>query len=333
AVRLNLRVVRCKSVTPSWSSREVTFRLTVETGMPSARAARVKLSSCATLAKTTTSFRSGIGAFLHICKTDSRYFRIIREWVSPYFRGGQATEINMERTILITGASQGIGAGLVNTFLGRGYNVVATSRKVSRTAEIKSSTRLALVDGDIGDPATAKKVVETAIRSFGSIDAVVNNAGIFIAKPFVDYTMEDFRQLSSTNLDGFIHLTQLAIRQMLVQRTGGSIVSITSSLVDHPIAGVTASVAMITKGGIDAISRSLAMEYARNGIRVNTVAPGVVDTPLHKHNAKEFLATLSPMASISKVEEIVEAVVFLVEAPHITGEVLHVDGGAHLGKW
>lgn len=258
------------------------------------------------------------------------------EWVLSYFDAAQqAAEIDMERnqTILITGASQGIGAGLVNTFLARGYNVVATSRHVSRSAEIKSSKRLALVDGDIGDPATAKKVVETAIRTFGSIDAVVNNAGIFLPKPFLDYTIEDFRKLSSTNLDGFIHLTQLAIRHMLVQGTGGSIVSITSSLVDHPIAGVTASVAMITKGGIDAISRSLAMEYALEGIRVNTVAPGVVDTPLHKDNPKEFLKTLSPMSSISNVQEIVDAVVFLTEAPHVTGEVLHVDGGAHLGKW
>jgi NAD(P)-dependent dehydrogenase (short-subunit alcohol dehydrogenase family) len=237
------------------------------------------------------------------------------------------------KTILITGASQGIGAGLVNTFIERGYNVVATSRHVSRSTEIKASSRLALVDGDIGDPTTAKKVAETAVETFGSIDAVVNNAGIFVAKPFVDYTIEDFRKLSSTNLDGFIHLTQLAIQQMLAQKSGGSIVSITTSLVDHPIAGFTASVAMITKGGIDAISRSLAMEYARDGIRVNTVAPGVVDTPLHKDNPKEFLKTLSPMASISNVQEIVDAVVFLTEAPHITGEVLHVDGGAHLGKW
>jgi len=237
------------------------------------------------------------------------------------------------KTILITGASQGIGAGLVNGFLERGYNVVATSRNVTRSEEVRPSKRLARVDGDIGDPATAKKVVETAIKTFGAIDGVVNNAGIFFPKPFLDYTIEDFRKLSSTNLDGFIHLTQLAVRQMLQQKSGGSVVSITSSLVDHPISDVTASVAMITKGGIDAISRSLAMEYARDGIRVNTVAPGVVDTALHKANPKEFLKTLSPMASISNVQEIVDAVLFLIEAPHVTGEVLHVDGGAHLGKW
>jgi NAD(P)-dependent dehydrogenase (short-subunit alcohol dehydrogenase family) len=237
------------------------------------------------------------------------------------------------KTILVTGASQGIGAGLVNAFLERGYNVVATSRNVTRSDEIKPSKRLARVDGDIGDPATAKMVMQTAIETFGGIDAVVNNAGIFFTKPFVDYTIEDFRKLSSTNLDGFIHLTQLAIRQMLQQKTGGSVVSITSSLVDHPIVGVTASLPMITKGGIDAISRSLAMEYARDRIRVNTVAPGIVDTPLHKDNPKEFLKTLSPMGSVSNVQDIVDAVVFLTEAPHVTGEVLHVDGGAHLGKW
>ena len=237
------------------------------------------------------------------------------------------------KTILITGASQGIGAGLVNTFLERGYNVVATSRGVSQSGEITSSDRLARVDGDISDPATAAKVTETALSRFGSIDALVNNAGIFFTKPFLDYTIEDFRRLAATNLDGFIHLTQRVVRQMLAQKSGGSIVSITTPMVDHPIAGVNASVAMMTKGGIEAISKNIAMEYARDGIRVNTVAPGVVDTPLHKNNPQDFLKTLSPMHSISSVQEIVDAVVFLTEAPRITGEVLHVDGGAHLGKW
>ena len=237
------------------------------------------------------------------------------------------------KTILITGASQGIGAGLVNTFLERGYNVVATSRGVSQSGEITSSDRLARVDGDIADPATAAKVTETGLSRFGSIDALVNNAGIFFTKPFLDYTIEDFRRLAATNLDGFIHLTQRVVRQMLAQKSGGSIVSITTPMVDHPIAGVNASVAMMTKGGIEAISKNIAMEYARDGIRVNTVAPGVVDTPLHKNNPQDFLKTLSPMHSISSVQEIVDAVVFLTEAPRITGEVLHVDGGAHLGKW
>jgi NAD(P)-dependent dehydrogenase (short-subunit alcohol dehydrogenase family) len=241
--------------------------------------------------------------------------------------------MSTSKTIVITGASQGIGAGLVNTFAERGYNVVATSRSVSRSSEIPASDKVVRVDGDIADPATARKVVETALSRFGRIDALVNNAGIFFAKPFVDYTLDDYRKLAATNVEGFLHLTQLVVRQMVEQKNGGSIVSITTPLISHPIAGMPVSVAMITKGGIEAASKNIAMEYARDGIRVNTVAPGVVDTPLHKDNPKDFLKTLSPMNSISSAQEIVDAVLFLTEAPHITGEVLHVDGGAHLGRW
>jgi NAD(P)-dependent dehydrogenase (short-subunit alcohol dehydrogenase family) len=241
--------------------------------------------------------------------------------------------MSTSKTIVITGASQGIGAGLVNTFAGRGYNVVATSRSVSRSSEIPASDKVARVDGDIADPATARKVVETALSRFGRIDALVNNAGIFFAKPFVDYTLDDYRKLAATNVEGFLHLTQLVVRQMVAQKSDGSIVSITTPLISHPIAGMPVSVAMITKGGIEAASKNIAMEYARDGIRANTVAPGVVDTPLHKDNPKDFLKTLSPMNSISSTQEIVDAVVFLTEAPHITGEVLNVDGGAHLGRW
>ena len=241
--------------------------------------------------------------------------------------------MSTSKTIVITGASQGIGAGLVNTFAGRGYNVVATSRSVSRSSEIPASDKVVRVDGEIADPATARKVVETALSRFGRIDALVNNAGIFFAKPFVDYTLDDYRKLAATNVEGFLHLTQLVVRQMVAQKSDGSIVSITTPLISHPIAGMPVSVAMITKGGIEAASKNIAMEYARDDIRVNTVAPGVVDTPLHKDNPKDFLKTLSPMNSISSAQEIVDAVVFLTEAPHITGEVLHVDGGAHLGKW
>jgi NAD(P)-dependent dehydrogenase (short-subunit alcohol dehydrogenase family) len=241
--------------------------------------------------------------------------------------------MSTSKTIVITGASQGIGAGLVNTFAGRGYNVVATSRSVSRSSEIAASDKVVRVDGDIADPATARKVVETALSRFGRIDALVNNAGIFFAKPFVDYTLDDYRKLAATNVEGFLHLTQLVVRQMVEQKNGGSIVSITTPLISHPIAGMPVSVAMITKGGIEAASKNIAMEYARDGIRVNTVAPGVVDTPLHRDNPKDFLKTLSPMNSISSAQEIVDAVVFLTEAPHITAEVLNVDGGAHLGRW
>jgi NAD(P)-dependent dehydrogenase (short-subunit alcohol dehydrogenase family) len=237
------------------------------------------------------------------------------------------------KTAIITGASQGIGAGLANSFLKRGYNVVATSRQVSRSSEIDASEHLARVDGDIADPNTAKAVVETALARFGAIDALVNNAGIFFTKAFIDYTLEDYRRLAATNLEGFLHLTQAVVRQMLAQKSGGSIVSITTPMVDHPIAGVTASVAMLTKGGIEAMSKNIAMEYAKENIRANTVAPGIVDTPLHKDNPKDFLKTLSPLHGVSSVQEIVDAVLFLTEAPRITGEVLRVDGGAHLGRW
>ena len=241
--------------------------------------------------------------------------------------------ITRAKTIIVTGASQGIGAAVANLFLDRGYNVVGTSRNVSRKNELQRSDRLALVDGDIGLASTAEMIVATAVSRFGSVDALVNNAGIFMVKPFTEYTLEDFRALSSTNLDGFIHTTQLVVKQMLAQKSGGSVVSITTSIVDHPLAAVTASVAMITKGGIDAISRSLAMEYALQGIRVNVVAPGVVDTPLHQNNPKDFLRTLSPLAQIADAKDIAEAVFYLTAARQVTGEVLHVDGGAHLGRW
>jgi len=238
-----------------------------------------------------------------------------------------------QKTIIVTGASQGIGAAVSTLFLDRGYNVVANSRKIRDQNELQRSDKLALVEGDIGVASTADMIVNVAMERFGSVDALVNNAGIFFAKPFTEYTPEDFKRLSSTNLEGFIYTTQQVVKRMLAQKTGGSVVSITSSLVDHPIAPLTASVPMITKGGIDAISRSLALEYAPQGIRVNVVAPGIVDTPLHKNNPKDFLRTLSPLGQIASAKDIAEAVFYLTEASQITGEVLHVDGGAHLGRW
>ncbi len=240
---------------------------------------------------------------------------------------------NTRKTVIVTGASQGIGAAVVKAFLERGYNVVGTSRNATKSAELKPSDKLVLVDGDIGHAVTARKVVDVAVQQFGSIDVVVNNAGIFSAKPFTDYSVDDFRALVSTNLEGFIHITQLAVTQMLAQQLGGSVVSITSSLVDNPIAGLPVSLPMITKGGLEAITRSLASEYSKEHIRFNAVAPGIVDTPLHKDNPKEFLKTLSPMGTISAAEDIASAVLYLSESRHITGEVLHVDGGAHNGKW
>lgn len=238
-----------------------------------------------------------------------------------------------QKTIIVTGASQGIGASIATLFLDRGYNVVGTSRHISSKNELRQSDHLALVDGDIGQTATAQHVVKTALERFGSVDALVNNAGIFFPKPFLDYSTEDFRALSSTNLDGFIYITQLVVKQMLSQKSNGSIVSITATIADHPLAALTASVPMITKGGINAISRSLAMEYAKQGIRVNAVAPGVVATPLLKGIPEEFLRTLSPLGTIAASKDIAEAVFYLTEASQVTGEVLHVDGGMHLGKW
>ncbi|WP_158944932.1 SDR family NAD(P)-dependent oxidoreductase [Granulicella sp. S190] len=235
-------------------------------------------------------------------------------------------------TVLVTGASQGIGAAIVRLFLDRGYQVVATSRSATK-AGFEPSPDLVLVDGDIGKEATAEKVTQTALAKFGSIDHVVNNAGVFSVKPFTEYTVDEFRSFVSTNLEGFIFITQLAVKQMLAQGTGGSITTITSSLVVNPIAGVTASIPMITKGGLEAITRSLSSEYAKNGIRFNAVAPGVVDTPLHEKTPKDFMKSLSPMGTISDAKDIAEAVVFLTEARDVTGEVLHVDGGAHVGRW
>ena len=238
-----------------------------------------------------------------------------------------------QKTVIVTGASQGIGAGVVQAFLARGYDVVGTARSATKSKELSASDHLALVDGDIGQFETAQKVAELALEKFGSIDAVVANAGIFIAKPFTEYKADDFRALVSTNLAGFIYIAQLAVRQMQAQKTGGSIVSITASLVDNPIAGIPASLPMITKGGLNAVLRSLASEYAKEHIRFNAVAPGNVDTPLHASDPKEVLKTFSPMGTISTVEEIASAVIYLTEARQITGEVLRVDGGAHLGKW
>jgi len=237
------------------------------------------------------------------------------------------------KTAIVTGASQGIGAGVVRAFLARGYNVVGTSRSATKSKELSASAHLALIDGDIGRLETAQNVAQAALNNFGSIDAVVANAGIFVPKRFTDYTPEDLGAFVSTNLAGFVYITQLAVRQMQAQKSGGSVVAISAALVENPIAGVTASIPMITKGGLEAALLSLASEYAKERIRFNAVAPGIVDTPLHATGPREILETLSPMGSISAVDDIACAVVYLTEARQITGEVLHVDGGAHRGRW
>ena len=237
------------------------------------------------------------------------------------------------KTAIVTGASQGIGAGIVKGFVERGFNVVANSRKVTQSTEVAASNQVALVDGHIGEPPTAAKIVEVALSRFKSIDVLVNNAGIFFTKPFTDYTVEDFKSLVSTNLEGFQYVTQLSIKQMLVQKTGGSIVTITAALARNPIRGVTAAVPMITKGGLETITQHLAMEYARDGIRVNAVAPGAVYTPLHRDTPKDVMESLSPMGRPSTVKDITDAVMYLTDAATVTGHILYVDGGAHFGRW
>src|SRR2546421_9432947 len=238
--------------------------------------------------------------------------------------------MSAKKTAIITGAQQGIGAGLVEGFLNAGYNVVGTSLDASQS--LTASPSLVLVDGDIGKQETAVKTVEAAIKHFGTIEVLVNNAGIFYTKPFTDFTTDDFNALVSTNLLGFLYITQLTVKQMLKQKSG-NVVGITASLADQPILGVNGSVPMITKGGLNSIIRSLAIEYAKQGIRFNAVAPGVVDTPMHKDNPKDLLKTLQPMGRIADVKDVADAVLYLAQAGQVTGEVLHVDGGVHAGRW
>jgi NAD(P)-dependent dehydrogenase (short-subunit alcohol dehydrogenase family) len=238
-----------------------------------------------------------------------------------------------QKTAIVTGASRGIGAGLVSTFLQRGYCVVANSRNIDSVNPFPGSAKLALVAGDLADPGTAAKIADAAVSRFGRIDVLINNAGINIRKDFTDYTAEDVRSIVSLNIEGFLFITQLAVKQMVAQASGGSIVNITASTANHPIAGVNLAVPTLTKGGIEAITRSLAMEYVQQGIRVNAVAPSVVNRPSYKDDWKEFVKTFQPMGQIAEVKDIVDAVVYLTEASQVTGEVLHVDGGAHVGKW
>jgi NAD(P)-dependent dehydrogenase (short-subunit alcohol dehydrogenase family) len=239
---------------------------------------------------------------------------------------------NTAKTAIITGASRGIGAGLVEAFLKRGYNVVANSRNITKANPFAASSNLALVDGDIGDRTTAAKIVDTAVSKFGRIDVLINNAGVFIPKPFTEYTTEDFDTLVSTTLAGFLYVSQLTVKQMLRQKSG-SIINISTTLVDQPIAGVGAAVQIMLKGALNAVTRALAIEYAKEGIRVNTIAPGVIKTPMHKPETYEFLKGLHPIARMGEVKEIVDAALFLTDATFTSGEVLHVDGGAHAGKW
>jgi NAD(P)-dependent dehydrogenase (short-subunit alcohol dehydrogenase family) len=240
--------------------------------------------------------------------------------------------INTRKTAIVTGASQGIGAGLVEAFLERDYNVVANSRHITRANPFAASANVEVVDGDIGDPKTAAKIVDAALSRFGRVDVLVNNAGIFIPKPFTEYTTEDFNALVSTTLAGFLYVTQLSVKQMVNQKSG-SIINISTTLVNQPVVGATEAVQIMVKGGLNAVSGALAMEYAKDGIRVNTVAAGVINTPMHKPETHETLKSMHPIARLGEVKEIVDAVLFLTDATFTTGEILHVDGGAHAGKW
>jgi NAD(P)-dependent dehydrogenase (short-subunit alcohol dehydrogenase family) len=239
---------------------------------------------------------------------------------------------NSTKTAIITGASRGIGAGLVEAFVARGYNVVANSRNITNANRSAAAGNVALVDGDIGDPTTAARIVDTAVSRFGRIDVLINNAGVFIPKSFVEYTTDDFNTLVSTTLAGFLYVTQLTVKQMLQQKSG-SIINVSTTLVDQPIAGVGAAVQIMLKGALNAVTRALAIEYAQDGIRVNTIAPGVINTPMHKPETHGFLKGLHPVGRIGEIKEIVDAALFLTDATFTSGEILHVDGGAHAGKW
>ena len=237
-----------------------------------------------------------------------------------------------KQTAVITGASSGIGLGLTKGFLAEGFNVVANARRVTSAGTLTPSDDLLLVDGDVGNPSTAYNLINTAEQRFGTLDVLINNAGIFVPKPFVEYTAEDFQRVVATNLAGFFYVSQQAIRHMQ-QNGGGQIINISTTLAQQPIAGVRAALTSLTKGGLDSVTRGLAIEYAAQGIRVNAVAPGIVDTPMHKPENHESLKHLHPIARLATVQEIVDAALFLVRASFITGEVIYVDGGAQAGKW
>jgi NAD(P)-dependent dehydrogenase (short-subunit alcohol dehydrogenase family) len=235
------------------------------------------------------------------------------------------------KVAVITGASRGIGASLVKGFREIGFRVVANSRSISKS-DVADDPAILIVDGDIAGPDTAERIFSAAIKRFGRIDTLVNNAGIFIAKSFTDYSEADFASTVATNLAGFFHISQKVASWML-QVGSGHIVNITATIADQPMASLAAALAVLTKGGLNAVTRALAIEYASRGIRVNAVAPGVIRTPMHSPEMHEFLAGLQPMGRMAEAHEIVDAVLYLEKATFVTGEILHVDGGASAGRW
>jgi NAD(P)-dependent dehydrogenase (short-subunit alcohol dehydrogenase family) len=230
------------------------------------------------------------------------------------------------KVIVVTGASQGIGAETVKAFRKLGHYVVATSRSIKQSDD----PNVVAVAGDIADPATARRVIETAVARFGRVDTLVNNAGIFVAKPFTQYTAEDFATITGINLAGFFYITQLAVAEM-EKHERGHVVNITTTLVDHAIDGVPSVLASLTKGGLDAATRSLAIEYAKRGIRANAVSPGIIKSPMHAPETHAALGALHPVGHMGEMSDIVNAILYLDSAPFVTGETLHVDGGQSAG--
>src|SRR5215471_817915 len=235
--------------------------------------------------------------------------------------------MSTERKVaIVTGASQGIGAGIVEAFRHRNYRVVATSRSIRRTADPDVLT----VPGDVGAPETAEKVFSTAFERFGPVDILVNNAGVFMAKPFTAYSRDDYGAYISTNVTGFFHMTQRAL-ELMSKQGHGHIVTITTSLVDQPMSSVPAALTSLTKGALSATTRALAIEYASTGVRVNAVSPGIIKTPMHPPETHQALAALHPMGQMGDISDVVGAVLYLDRAGFVTGEILHVDGGQAAG--
>jgi NAD(P)-dependent dehydrogenase (short-subunit alcohol dehydrogenase family) len=246
---------------------------------------------------------------------------------------GMEAKGKQHQSAIVTGASSGIGLGITQALLERGYHVVANSRTISKSKELKASKDLVLVDGDIGKKDTAIKVADAAIRHFDGIDLLVNTAGIYIPKPFTEYTPEDFEMMIGTNVAGYFFITQQVVAQMRKQKSG-HIVSISTVLTDQPLAGAPISLPVLTKSTIPAFSRALAMEFVTDGIRVNTISPGVVDTPMHANDDHEALKKLHPVPRLVQISEIVDALFYLQSAPMVNGENIRIDGGAHAGaKW
>ncbi|MFF0837734.1 MULTISPECIES: SDR family NAD(P)-dependent oxidoreductase [unclassified Streptomyces] len=234
--------------------------------------------------------------------------------------------MSSQKVAVVTGASQGLGAAIVDAYRKADYAVVATSRTIAPSDDAGTLT----VQGDIADPATAERVISAARERFGRVDTLVNNAGIFVAKPFTEYTLDNYAAVVGVNLNGFFRITQLAIEQMLTQGSG-HIVNITTSLVDNADARVPSVLASLTKGGLQSATKSLAIEYATRGIRVNAVAPGIIRTPMHPEDTHETLAALHPVGRLGEASDVADAVIYLENAPFVTGEIHHVDGGMSAG--